>query len=473
MKRLPIRIRVAGAFAVAMAVVLVGASWFVYSSVGSHLTYALNHDLRLRADDLTAVIHTPGDSLRGSNESRFIESGEAYAQLLDPHGRVLDATRALETKSVLTPEELRRAEKTSFFANRETVPGLDEPSRLLAAAVERAGARLVLVVGTTRQDRAETLSSLRGQLLVTIPVALVLATLAGYVLAGFALRPVEGMRRRAEEISAETPGERLPVPETGDEIERLGVTLNSMLERLEGALERERDFVADAGHELRTPLALLRTELELALRHSESADELRSAVRSASDEAERLVQLAEDLLLIARTEKGELDLRRERLEIGALLASVATRVEWRASEAGREIVCAAPEDTLVSGDRLRLEQALGNLVDNALRWGSGSVRLEARVSGSEVEVHVVDDGAGFPEEFLPHAFERFTRASVDRSGRSTGLGLSIVQTIAAAHGGGAAAANGAGGGADVWIRLPLLVEAEAARPHSAEALARD
>jgi two-component system OmpR family sensor kinase len=471
-KRLPMRIRVAGAFAIAMAVVLVGTSWFVYASTSSHLTYALDHDLRLRADDLTALVHTPGDTLRGSNESRFIESGEAYAQLLDSHGRVLDATQALETSPLLAPKELRRALRESFFANRHRVPGLDEPSRLLAAPVERQGQRLVLVVGTTRQDRAETLSSLRNQLLVAIPFALVLATLAGYLLAGVALRPVEGMRRRAEEISAETPGERLPVPETGDEIERLGETLNSMLARLEGALERERDFVADAGHELRTPLALLRTELELALRHSESADELRAAVRVASEEADRLVQLAEDLLLLARTEKGELALSLERLEIERLVTAVVTRFEWRAAEAGRELVV-EPSDAIVSGDLVRLEQALGNLVDNALRWGAGPVRLEARVTDIEVELHVVDDGAGFPDDFLPRAFERFTRASVDRSGRSTGLGLSIAQTIASSHGGSADAANRAGGGADVWIRLPLIVEAKPPEPTPAGAVPHD
>jgi two-component system OmpR family sensor kinase len=473
MKRVPIRIRVASAFAIAMAVVLVGTSWFVYASTSSHLTYALDHDLRLRADDLTALVHTPGDTLRGTNESRFIESGEAYAQLVDSRGRVLDATQALEANPLLTPQELRRASSESFFANRETVPGLDEPSRLLAAPVERQGQRLVLVVGTTRQDRAETLSSLRNQLLVAIPFALVLATLAGYVLAGFALRPVEGMRRRAEEISAETPGERLPVPETGDEIERLGETLNSMLARLESALERERGFVADAGHELRTPLSLLRTELELALRHSESADELRAAIRVASEEADRLVQLAEDLLLIARTEKGELALRLERLEVERLVTSVVTRFEWRAAEAGREIVAEPCSNALVSGDLVRLEQALGNLVDNALRWGGGPVRLEAHVTDTEVELHVVDDGPGFPDEFLSRAFERFTRASVDRSGRSTGLGLSIVQTIAASHGGSAGAANRAGSGAEVWIRLPLIVETKSPEPTTAGAATHD
>jgi two-component system OmpR family sensor kinase len=456
-RAIPIRIRVAGAFAVAMAIVLAGTGWFVYASLGSHLSTALDHDLRLRADDLSALVRQSPGALGSTDNPRFIEPGEAYAQLVDLRGRVLDATRPLGRGSLLTPEELHRASEGTIFVNRATVPGLDEPSRILATPVERAGRRLVLLVGATRQDRAETLSSLRDELLIAVPMALLLATLAGYVLAGFALRPVEAMRRRAAAVSAETPGERLPVPRTGDEVERLGETLNSMLERLEAALERERNLVADAGHELRTPLALLRTELELALRHSETAEELREAIGSASDEADRLVQLAEDLLLIARSDQGQLELRRERLDVSGLLASVATRFEWRAREAGREIQHDAPATAFVSGDRLRLEQALGNLVDNALRHGRGTVWLEATTADGTVELHVRDDGSGFPPDFLPRAFERFTRSSADRSGPGTGLGLSIVRTIASAHSGSVGAVNGANGGADVWIAIPLLV----------------
>jgi heavy metal sensor kinase len=465
MRSIPIRIRVAGAFALAMAIVLAGTSWFVYSSLSSHLALALDHDLRLRADDLSALVSQPGGSLVETSNPRFIEFGEAYAQLLDPDGRVLDGTRPLRRVSILRHDELQRAKQESIFLNRTSVPGLDEPSRLLATPIDRDGKALVLVVGTTSQDRAETISSLRDELLIAVPVALLLATIAGYLLAGLSLRPVEAMRRRATAISAETPGERLPVPRTGDEVQRLGETLNSMLARLEAALQRERDFVADAGHELRTPLALLRTELELALRHGETVDDLREAVHSSSEEAERLVQLAEDLLLIARTDNGELALRVERIDVDTLLASVATRFEWRAAQAGREIVWTRTADTFVTGDRLRLEQALGNLVDNALRHASGTVRLNAqRGHDGTLQLHVRDEGPGFPADFLPRAFERFTRPDADRAGRGTGLGLSIVQTIATAHGGSAEAVNRDHAGADVWITLPLVDDVGHARP---------
>src|SRR5207249_8286682 len=171
---------------------------------------------------------------------------------------------------------------------------------------QRDGGSVVLVVGATLQDRAETLASFRNELLIAGPIALLVASGVGYLLAGLSLRPVESMRRRAAAISAETPGERLPVPRTGDELQRLGETLNEMLDRLEAGLERERAFVADAGHELRTPLALLRTELEVALRSPDSVEELKEAIRRASSETDRLSQLAEDLLLIARSDRGGL-----------------------------------------------------------------------------------------------------------------------------------------------------------------------
>jgi signal transduction histidine kinase len=328
------------------------------------------------------------------------------------------------------------------------VPGLDEPSRLLATPVERNGMPLVLVVGTTAQDRAETLSSLRTQLLIAGPVALLLATIAGYLLAGLSLGPVERMRQRAAVISAETPGERLPIPATGDEIERLAETLNSMLERLEAALARERDFVADAGHELRTPLALLRTELELALRHDMSAGELRAAIQAASLEVDRLTQLAGDLLLIARLDRGKLPLKVEPIDVEAVLGSVTTRFRWRADEAGRSVTHTGGDGIHVHGDRLRLEQALSNLVDNALRHGRGDVRLSASRSNGRLELHVTDQGGGFSPRSLERAFERFKH-----EGTGAGLGLAIVRAIAHAHGGEARAANRTSGGADVWLVL--------------------
>ncbi len=454
MKRLPIRLRVTAAFALAMAVVLASAGWFIYARLGSHLATALDLELSVRAQDLGAVVGQSGGSFGSGKGIQLIESGESYAQLLAATGRVLDGTVKLERASILTAAQLNVALRGPVFANRGPVPGLDEPSRLLATPVERGGRRSVLVVGRTTQDRAETLARLRDELLIAGPIALLLASLAGYALAGLALRPVEAMRSRAASISADRPGERLPVPATGDEIERLGETLNEMLARLEKALERERAFVADAGHELRTPLALLRAELELALRHAESREELEGAVRLSIAEVDRLAQLAEALLLIARTDGGELPLQLEDLDAGALATSVVNRFAWRAQEENRSLAVEMPSGVRVRGDRLRLEQALGNLVDNALRHGSGDVRLRTTTAGGNTELHCIDEGPGFPPELIVRAFDRFARSSHARAESGSGLGLAIVQVIADAHGGSAALANRPEGGADVWLALP-------------------
>ena len=454
MNRAPIRLRVAAAFAVAMALVLVLAGSLVYIRLGSHLARVLDVQLQVRAQDLAVVVREADANFGQARDVAFFEQGENYAQLLDESGNILEATPPLKSAPLLSSKELQAALEGAVFLNRESVPDLDEPSRMLVTPLIHNGERLVLLVGATLEERAETLRSLRNELLIAGPLALILASLTGYLLAGLALRPVDSMRRRAAAISAETPGGRLPVPRTRDEIQRLGETLNEMLGRLELALQRERDFVADAGHELRTPLALLRTELELALRYGRSAGDLRAAIRTSSEEVDRLAQLAEDLLLIARSDRGRLALRTETLEASALLSSVARRFEWRAHEAGRLLSAADAPGLQLPGDRIRLEQALGNLVENALRYGAGEVRLSASAADGIVELHVTDDGAGFPPEFLERAFERFTRPDVARARGGAGLGLSIVRVIAEAHGGTAHAANEENGGSDVWIALP-------------------
>jgi signal transduction histidine kinase len=243
-----------------------------------------------------------------------------------------------------------------------------------------------------------------------------------------------------------------------------------MLDRLETALQRERAFVDDASHELRTPLAAHKAELELALRYGASNEELRVAIASAIEEADRLSQLAESLLVIARSDKGELNVRLELIEISDLFATMRDRLSDRAERDGRSLTFDDAARGTVEADRIRIEQALGNLVENALRHGAGTVRVWSRATDGRVELHVSDEGRGFPPEFLPHAFERFRRADTARSGDGTGLGLAIVEAIAQSHGGSATARNANGGGADVWIELsvaesPNDAATPAADPH--------
>jgi two-component system, OmpR family, sensor kinase len=456
--RLPIRVRLAAAFAVAMALVLTATGALLYVRLGDDLSAALDTDLRIRAQDLAQVVREPGGSLSAESNGRLIERGESFAQLLDARANVLDGTAPPGSVPLLGPADLSRTLRRPVFIDRRLVPGLDEPARLLATSVRHGARRVVLVVGATRENRAEALRSLRTELLLAGPIALVLATALGYALAGASLRAVEAMRRRAAAISGDQPGERLPVQATGDELERLGTTLNEMLARLDESLERERGFVADAGHELRTPLALLRAELDFALHHANSEEELRSALRVASDETDRLAQLAGDLLLIAGSDAGWLQLRPEPIPAKQLLESVRNRFSWRSAESERELEVRAPADVIINGDQLRLEQALGNLVDNALRHGHGTVHIEARPNHGVVELHVRDEGPGLPKEFVPHAFHRFSRADEAHAGGGAGLGLAIVHTIAVAHGG-TAHVLAEGNPADIWISLPAAATA--------------
>jgi signal transduction histidine kinase len=262
------------------------------------------------------------------------------------------------------------------------------------------------------------------------------------------------MRARAAEISAAEPDHSLPVPPTRDEVARLGTTLNEMLERLAEALSHERAFVADASHELRTPLSILRTELELALAEGRSPQELRAALASAAEETDRLSQLSDDLLTIAQTERGELPLRLAGLNLVEVLDGVRRRFARRAEERARGIELSVPAGLALDADRHRLDQAVGSMVDNALRYGAGPIEVEAAAAGGTVEIHVLDRGVGFPEDFVGRAFERFSRASASSRDGGSGLGLAIVRTVARAHGGDAYAANRPGGGADVWLALP-------------------
>ncbi len=436
-----------------MALVLGATGVFVYLRFSSELDATINSGLRSRANDVASLVREADSGLQEGRQN-LVGGSESFAEVLSAGGQVSDSSPAVGQQVLLTPAELRRALRDPIFVDRGPLPGLEDESRLLAVPVTTAGRKQVVVVGTSTEARGESLTDLAQLLLLGGPIALLLASLAAYGVAAAALKPVEAMRSRAAEISAADPDQRLPVPPSRDEVARLGTTLNEMLERLGEALAHERAFVADASHELRTPLAILRTELELALAKGRSPEELRAALASAAEETDRLTQLSEDLLTIAQTERGELPLRIARLDLVETLGGVERRFARRAQERGRRIEVFTPTSLILTADRLRLDQAIGSMVDNALRYGEGTIDLVAGDENGAVEIHVRDRGGGFPEDFLGRAFERFSRGSSgDRDGGS-GLGLAIVQTVARAHGGEAHAGNREDGGADVWLTLP-------------------
>jgi two-component system, OmpR family, sensor kinase len=449
--RLPIRARLTAAFAVAMLLVLVGAALFVYLRHRADLTETIDHGLDRRSDDVAALIRRSGTDAAERGDGRLTDPEDAFVQLLTSDASRVQGTRAVAAPA-LSPEDADAAsgEAMRFEAN---VPGIEGDARLLARPVTADGRTLVLVVGVSLADREETLSSLRKSFLIGVPIAVLLASAIGYWLATAGLAPVEAIRRRARRVSLTQGGERLPLPDAQDEIRRLGETLNEMLARLEESFQRERRFVADASHELRTPLAVLKAELEAALRIAGDDPEVRESLVAALEETDHLAQLAEDLLLIARAADGRLPVKPERLQVRELLERTRQRFADRADEQRREIRVDVPDDSGVWADPLRARQALGNLVDNALRHGGGEIRLSGRRAGEAVEIDIADEGHGFQPELAPRAFERFARDGTDPGRSGAGLGLAIVRAIAEAHGGTAAIVD-SNSGATVRLRFP-------------------
>jgi two-component system OmpR family sensor kinase len=448
LSRLPIRIRLTLVVVGAMFFVLTAAGFLLYARLGASLDRTINQDLRARAADVAALIQQADTGLRESRTSALFASSGGFARVITTRGAIVDQTPGLGRASLLSSSQLRRARLAPFLVKR-ALHG-DESVRLFAAPVDAQERRLIVVVGTSLETRDNALAGLRSELLVGVPLALLLASAIAYLVAAAALRPVERMRAQAAAISGRPLSKRLAVTRSRDELSRLGETLNEMLTRIESSLDRERSFLADASHELRAPLTLLRAEIELALERPRPKRELEAALRGAREESDRLAQLADDLLLLASLDKEVLRVQEAPVELDEVLSGISARFERRAQEHGRTITADGHELQLTL-DRLRIEQALTNLVDNALRYGSGPICLTAIERDEAIEIHVTDEGPGFPPEFLPHAFERFSRASESRSRTGTGLGLAIVATVARAHGGTAVAANRPEGGADVWL----------------------
>jgi two-component system OmpR family sensor kinase len=228
------------------------------------------------------------------------------------------------------------------------------------------------------------------------------------------------------------PPARLPVPPANDEIGRLGHTLNNMIDRLESALSRQRQLTQNASHELRTPLTVLTTELELTLQQ-ELPDAAREAATSALEEARRVSRLADDLLTLAQLEESGLPLAIEAVDLDELLRLVAARHMRRSAASARDVAVDA-RTTIANVDPIRIEQAIGNLVDNALTYGHGTVTIALRESTDDIEIAVSDEGPGVPDHLRAVAFDRFTRNANGQRG-GAGLGLAIVRAIAEAHGG--------------------------------------
>ena len=449
MSRLPIRARLAIVFALATVVVLAAAALFVYVRLRSDLDDNVNETLRGDARTAAAILGTRGSAAGALGRVGAADREDGFVQVVTRGGRIVTSSRA-DPRPVLRPSELDRAARRRIVVERP-VRGMDGTVRVLAQPASRAPDAPVVTVGRSLADRGELLGGLVASFAIGGPIAVLLASVIGYGLAGAGLRPVEAIRRRAAVVSLSGEPARLPLPPAHDEVRRLGETLNDMLERLQRSCARARQFVADASHELRTPVAVLKTELEGALRRGGHAPEVRAALAAAIEECDHLAQLADDLLTLARAADGELPIRPERLDARQALERVRQGFADRAERRGRRIELEVPPGLALSADAVRLRQALGNLVDNALRHGGGEIVIAARPAADGVELDVSDRGDGFPPELAGREFERFARGEEARGRDGAGLGLAIVRSIAEAHGGHASTVAGPATTVRIWI----------------------
>jgi signal transduction histidine kinase len=418
-ERLPVRLKLTLAFTIAIAAVLTATALFLYLRLRTELDNRIDQSLASRLEVVSNRLQNGSGGPRAL--ARAVargEEGSGFVQIVLPGSRtVVGAREGLGDEPVLDRADLARlAEDGGTYDLQSGQPELG-PVRIVAAPVAVGAHHYLVAVGATLEERNEALSNVRTLLLIGGPIALILAALTGWVVVGAALRPVD-----------------------------------RMLVRLEDGLRRERTFVADASHELRTPLTQLKMELELMRQERPAGDEFDTAIAAAIGDTDRLSMLSEDLLVLARSDRDRLPVNREEVDVGELFAAVAARYPTDQIEV-EGVGEGDSARATIRADRSRLEQALGNLVDNGLAHGAPPVRLSAVRRPGTVELHVTDTGGGFPPDFIPQAFDRFSQASPGDGGSGTGLGLAIVRAIAEAHGGTAGAGN-RGGGADVWLAVP-------------------
>ena len=304
-----------------------------------------------------------------------------------------------------------------------------------------------------------TLRRLFSLMLYSLPVALLLSVGMGWFIAGRSLRPVDTITRSARQITASNLGLRLEVPPTNDEIARLSETLNEMIARLETSFAQIRQFTSDASHELKTPLAILMGELEVALRRPLKEEEYRVTLGSCLEEVERLTHVVQGLLELSRAETGQVTILREHVRLSALLADVCDDVMLIAETKHIDLVTNISPHISITGDRIRLHQALLNVIENAVKYTpvGGGVRIELDLAEGRARVVVADSGIGIPQDQLPFIYDRFFRVDKARSQNilGTGLGLSIVKWIVDAHDGTIEAMSTEGKGTTISVTFPV------------------
>jgi heavy metal sensor kinase len=436
----PIRIRLTVLYVLVLAGIIAALTAFVVTRLGSDLTAETDRRLQDAAAQIAPAYRAEGPAEFHDTTRTVLPTARnepAGAQILGPDGRVaLHEGARLTAAPLVDHRTLTRAlaGETALASRRLGRPA--QHVRLVAAPAAWRGRRQVLVAVESLEEVDHATHRALMLLVIGGGGALVLVALGGWWIARRALRPVDRMATRAEEIGIDDLSQRIAVPRVNDELAHLARTLNAMLDRLQDGVQARERLVADASHELRAPLAAMRAELEVSLAQDRLEEPARTALECARDDAVRLSRIVDNLLTLARVDGGRLELLVTPQDLSEL-AERAARAQ-RAAAAERHVdVVIAGDDVVAEVDGDRLEQVLTNLLDNAIRHSpAGSrVRLDIRRDAARTEITVADDGPGIPPNERDRVFERFSRRDPARPRGGAGLGLAICREIVDAHGG--------------------------------------
>jgi signal transduction histidine kinase len=441
-----VRVRLAAIYVGAIVITIGLVSALVWWQLGSALRSSLGQTLETRAAAVATSFENNGQS--GLQEGEATGPAGVFVAVFDPQGRLLDSTAGVPPGLPPPAADTVSADLT-----------LGTSAYAVHSITTTGGIRVL--AGSNLSGIQGTLDQLAGSLLVVGGLASIASLAGGWLLAGRALRPVAMMTAEASQIGATDIERRLPVPPRRDELQALATTLNEMLDRVGEALHRQRTFVAAASHDLRTPIAALQAELELAEDDRTTGPELRKAVRAAHADAVRLGQLATALLDLAAADADGRALVRSPVRTDLLLESVARRVEPITREHRTRLTLTAPS-RLARIDRVRIEQALTNLIVNAVTYGPPGAEVEVVAeldpadkggAGSTLSIDVLDRGPGVPAEFVNRLFEPFQRGP-NAVGPGNGLGLATAAAAIHAHHGSVGFEPRNGGGTRFWVTLP-------------------
>jgi len=430
-----IRGRLTAWYTLVLAIVLIAAGMMSYAVMRRQMGRTTDASLRASAHQLAAALEEEAAESHGALQ--VASANEVLANFRDnDRPMIILAGNGSDFAASLTPitAAVDRAALRQRIARRSFGLSSLNNLRLIVSPLRLGGANYFLVIAQSLDEQKELLADLRHAMVVTIPLALLIAAAGGYLLARKSLAPVAAMSAKARAISATSLGERVAVANPADELGQLAITLNALLERLEQSFDSQRRFMADASHELRTPVAILQGELDVTLsRDDRDAREYRDSLEIMRKSVQRLTRIVRDLFLLARGDAGQYPMRNERFYLDEVVAQTVQGFRTLAAERGVVIAEEHEPELVMRGDEDLVQRLVGNLVENSIKHvlSGGRVLVRSSAADGELRIEVHDSGSGIAPELRERIFERFF--GVDGGG--AGLGLPIARWIAEAHGG--------------------------------------